>query len=555
MKKRRLLLLPALFLSVLASLSFWPLTHEARAIPAYPEMLIHSQSNGDVINYYIKGDEFLNWMTDANGWLVSFGDTEETSADLYQAEWISENQAESARENVSEGVPEEESWPAMGVIKATTPLLDHKLTPPRPGGMPPNIREEVPPEYLAHIAAEAAAWRDAASAAMREGADSSASKSAPQLIVRSPAAAVTRKGVVIYVRFPNDSRVRNVNFGVSDETFLNNYMFGSGDKSVASFYRDNTGGAAQIGPANESQGTANDGVIVVNLSGNHGNWGGSIGGTWASDLFAAALQGAAPYINFASYDTNNDGTIEPTELFIALVVQGGESSYGDNIPSVWGLSVRWSNPGVSISGISKRFVNVFQQGATQGGRPLTIGIGAHELGHALFGFPDLYDVGGNCPGFGYWSLMAQGSWSYQSGERPGATPSMIDAYCLYSAGLVTPDAILNSSSSGTYTASGHTGIYRVSASSPNQYFLLQPRDAATPRDRGAFYMIPSGGVYSSYLRKGLMIIHVDQSVTGSFNSGAQPHPGRAVEEAHGGGFNLLYPKYNTNAGGNNGDIA
>ncbi|MDR3164352.1 MAG: hypothetical protein LBU13_02140, partial [Synergistaceae bacterium] len=35
----------------------------------------------------------------------------------------------------------------------------------------------------------------------------------------------------------------------------------------------------------------------------------------------------------------------------------------------------------------------------------------------------------------------------------------------------------------------------------------------------------------------------------------QPHPGRAVEEAHGGGFNLLYPKYNTNAGGNNGDIA
>ena len=36
---------------------------------------------------------------------------------------------------------------------------------------------------------------------------------------------------------------------------------------------------------------------------------------------------------------------------------------------------------------------------------------AHELGHLLFGFPDLYDPDGTSEGIGDWCLMSGGSWN------------------------------------------------------------------------------------------------------------------------------------------------
>ena len=46
-----------------------------------------------------------------------------------------------------------------------------------------------------------------------------------------------------------------------------------------------------------------------------------------------------------------------------------------------------------------------------------IGVCAHELGHLLFGFPDLYDTDNSSEGIGNWCLMAGGSWG-GGGDTP-----------------------------------------------------------------------------------------------------------------------------------------
>ncbi len=42
---------------------------------------------------------------------------------------------------------------------------------------------------------------------------------------------------------------------------------------------------------------------------------------------------------------------------------------------------------------------------------MTCGVFAHEMGHAAFGLPDLYDTDNSSEGLGNWSLMAGGSWN------------------------------------------------------------------------------------------------------------------------------------------------
>ncbi len=53
-----------------------------------------------------------------------------------------------------------------------------------------------------------------------------------------------------------------------------------------------------------------------------------------------------------------------------------------------------------------------------------LGVSAHELGHLLFGFPDLYDTDYTSAGTGNWCLMAGGSWN-----AGGDTPAHPSAWC------------------------------------------------------------------------------------------------------------------------------
>ncbi len=42
---------------------------------------------------------------------------------------------------------------------------------------------------------------------------------------------------------------------------------------------------------------------------------------------------------------------------------------------------------------------------------MTCGPFAHEIGHSLFGLPDLYDTDKSSAGLGNWNSMAAGVWN------------------------------------------------------------------------------------------------------------------------------------------------
>ena len=141
-------------------------------------------------------------------------------------------------------------------------------------------------------------------------------------------------------------------------------------------------------------------------------------------------------VNYASFDTNGNSKLDQHELQIMFLVAGGESASGINSPGgIWAMATSMycdkdENGSVTASDgeywveldeiqlmgtkSSPYSMNGYSQfGERQGSSSsntwdATIGIIAHELGHAYFDLPDLYCTSGNCEGIGnYWS---NGRW-------------------------------------------------------------------------------------------------------------------------------------------------
>ena len=102
-----------------------------------------------------------------------------------------------------------------------------------------------------------------------------------------------------------------------------------------------------------------------------------------------------------------------------------------------------------------------------------IGVCAHELGHLLFGWPDLYDTDESSSGLGNWCLMAGGSWN-----GDGDIPAHPSAWCKASAGLGDdrqPDHVRHADDRrGQDRQEGLPRCGRT-ASSAQEYFLVEHR--------------------------------------------------------------------------------
>src|SRR6185503_2902946 len=115
-----------------------------------------------------------------------------------------------------------------------------------------------------------------------------------------------------------------------------------------------------------------------------------------------------------------------------------------------------------------------------------IGVCAHELGHLLFGFPDLYDTDYTSEGIGNWCLMAGGSWN-GNGDIP-AHPS---AWCKANQGWAT---VTNVSANGAISipdVKASRNVFRVwtNGASGTEYFLLENRQQS-----GYDAQLPGGGL-------------------------------------------------------------
>lgn len=185
---------------------------------------------------------------------------------------------------------------------------------------------------------------------------------------------------------------------------------------------------------------------------------------------------------YRSYDNDNDGFVDA--FIIVHAGQGAEvtGSPGDLWSLKWTLSTgpQAGSDGTKVWG----FLTVPEDS--------NIGVCAHELGHLLFGLPDLYDISGASSGIGDWCLMSGGAWNGTSGD----TPAHLSAWCKAKLGWAPINPIGAGSNVSFAAMEGPGAITRLNVSG-SEYVLVENRQSA---------------LFDSALPgQGLLIFHVDDS--------------------------------------------
>lgn len=232
-----------------------------------------------------------------------------------------------------------------------------------------------------------------------------------------------------------------------------------------------------------------------------------------SRTMAQDAAGAAdPDINFGPYDNDSNGFVD---AFVVVHAGGGAEETG-SLGDIW--SHKWVLPSEYSSDGTKIFAYLTVP------EDARIGVCAHELGHLLFGFPDLYDIDNSSEGIGNWCLMAGGSWG-----GGGDTPTHPSAWCKSQQAWVT---VQNVTTNGTLSIAdvkdAHT-VYRLwkDGAGSQEYFLVENR-----QQNRMDVSLPDGG---------LLIWHIDDAIA---NNSDESHYKVGLEQADG----ALHMENNTNRG-------
>jgi hypothetical protein len=160
----------------------------------------------------------------------------------------------------------------------------------------------------------------------------------------------------------------------------------------------------------------------------------------------------------------------------------------------------------------------------------TLGVMAHELGHAYFELPDLYDTSETGAGIGNFGLMGSGAWGYKSlSEKSGATPVHLSAWSKEKISACVPQTVDSGTNNITLPAvfqssihAASCGIYKASTSTSDEYFLFENRSPGG-YDRGLYFKILYGGHDSIYSNNdelytgGVAIWHVKDILSSCLN--------------------------------------
>jgi immune inhibitor A len=207
-------------------------------------------------------------------------------------------------------------------------------------------------------------------------------------------------------------------------------------------------------------------------------------------------------VNFAPYDNDGNGFVD---AFIVVHAGPGAEETG-NANHIW--SHKWVLTGSAYNADGTKIF-----GYLTIPEDCKIGVCAHELGHLLFGWPDLYDTDGSSEGLGNWCLMGGGSWN-----GSGDIPSHPSAWCKANQGWVS---IVNRTANGVVSikdVKSSRQVYRLwkDGAGGKEYFLLENRQR-TLYDR----KLPG---------EGLLIYHVDETIDGNED---ENHPFIKLLEADG----------------------
>ena len=223
-------------------------------------------------------------------------------------------------------------------------------------------------------------------------------------------------------------------------------------------------------------------------------------------IVAEVLPMVDPLVNFSNYDNDGDGFVDG----VLFTYAGPGAEITGNAYQIW--SSAWnmtdgSGPGPILTGDGV-WVDRFAFDSEYMNIPYdqTIGIYCHEVGHTIFGLPDLYDYDGSSAGVGMWSLMGSGNWNDPSGTWTGSSPAWPDAWSRTLMGFETPTVIYGNMSYYPFqpvenlSGPGSGNVVRLESPGlgPQEYFLIEYRDNTLPSYDSA---LPGSG---------LLIWHIDE---------------------------------------------
>ena len=500
-------------LSLLALLAMLCVPLAALAVPAYPGLMqIQDEATGETIEGYLNGDEFFSYKTDAKGRVIV---TDEAGCLRYVI-------VSGGRYALGGYLIAENGDTAIG----GTPVMagDEKLE-SRLNALLAQI-EAARPALLALEGESGYSPIVGHYEYDKQAKDALYGKTAKYEAYPTPSGYAKRGDSIplLLIRVNYDDVECCFTETQWSETIFNEKT------GLPAFYKENSNGRFTYRKAKESGGVANDGVVTAHLpitcpkynSSNrcltpgiyHGSDGKDYAITDTPMLFAYAVAAVDDRVDFAAYDTNGDGRIDPTELAIMIVLPGLNASVdgwdqADGNPGAWPHSsimyADWLDASgetqydilrISVDGVEvyKYTMTVENAGApatgikytdvynyyTKEGTPLMtpVGTACHELGHDL-GLADLYNTGysstkQNVNGM---SLMGMGSWGYREGELPGTTPTHIDAYGkVYLGFYEAQDFEINSSYNlAPAWDSANYSILRIPTNDPLVYYLVENR--------------------------------------------------------------------------------
>jgi len=246
---------------------------------------------------------------------------------------------------------------------------------------------------------------------------------------------------------------------------------------------------------------------------------GTTHGANMQELVGEIVSKLDPVINYAQYDIDGDKEVDC--LFIIHSGTGAERSGKDT--DIWSHA-----SGISSQYRDGVYIRPYSTEPEYWDRPgdMTCGVYAHEMGHAVFGLPDLYDINadnGGSNGLGSWSIMAGGSWNGTNGD----TPAHFDGWSKARMGVLTPVNITADTTGFVFNpAEDEPAVYKIwrDGKPGKEYFILENRQL-----KGFDTRLPG---------RGLLIYHVDDNQS---TNGNQWYPGHtnaghylvALEQADG----------------------
>jgi len=204
-------------------------------------------------------------------------------------------------------------------------------------------------------------------------------------------------------------------------------------------------------------------------------------------LVQEAISAADVELDFNSYDQDGDCRLD---MPVIVIHQGeGEESSGQ-IQDIWshyGRKLFFTEDTCAHNQYRTIQVTGYTlQPELNGGRLSTIGVFAHEYGHAL-GLPDFYDTDYTSEGLGHWDVMATGAWNRIN--RVGDSPAHMNPWSKYALGWLTPTVVTTPLVNEPIEQNAFIpDVYQIGNGNPftgGEYFLIENRqqvgfDSALP---------------------------------------------------------------------------